>query len=340
MTGHDDDGPGSVVDSRFETTDPEEAEEFIRQVYVDQRLSLGADRAAFRLTHGTRAVSAPRSSGTTLNRLATTLPAHFDARPLDDQLVVNVVRAGGLAFPQRGRGAQAGSASRGEAVLAPPRGEFTAELDAVELENVVLSHREVADRARTLCGLEPGTFRFTGLIPISAPAAHRWRCAVADVRDRVLGDPALAPHALVRHAAIARLAGTVLTVLPNTALAAAHDPHTHPAPAASVAESRHAVEFLHTHAADVLGPTDAADALAVSPRALEAGLRRHRTTSSARELRAARLTGVHDDLVLADAVGADTVAAVAARWGFTHLGRLGLLYLRIYGETLQQTLAR
>jgi transcriptional regulator GlxA family with amidase domain len=54
-------------------------------------------------------------------------------------------------------------------------------------------------------------------------------------------------------------------------------------------------------------------------------------------LREVRLTRAHDELQRAEP-GEVSVAEVAARWGFTHLGRFGVTYRSKFGVAPSRTL--
>jgi AraC-like DNA-binding protein len=86
-----------------------------------------------------------------------------------------------------------------------------------------------------------------------------------------------------------------------------------------------------------------ADSLArhvnVSTRLLQAGFREHLGTSPMQYLRQLRLRRVHEDLTT-DPVHRPTVAEVAHRWGFSHLGRFAQDYRARYGESPSETLRR
>ena len=107
---------------------------------------------------------------------------------------------------------------------------------------------------------------------------------------------------------------------------------------AGAARVRQAVEFVHRFAADPITPTDVAAAVGVSARALQVGFRQVLDTSPAAFIREVRLTRAHEDLVAADP-SRTTVGAVAARWGFPHLGRFAEQYRRRFGRNPSETLA-
>lgn len=77
----------------------------------------------------------------------------------------------------------------------------------------------------------------------------------------------------------------------------------------------------------------------VLTRGLQVAFRRHLDVTPRERLRQARLDGAHRDLVYADP-HTTTVASVARRWGFVHLGHFATAYPAAYGERPAQTLAR
>jgi AraC-like DNA-binding protein len=77
----------------------------------------------------------------------------------------------------------------------------------------------------------------------------------------------------------------------------------------------------------------------VTERALQQGFRRHMGMSPMAYLRQARLHRAHQQLLESDAT-AETVAAVAKRWGFTNAGRFAAAYLARYREAPASALRR
>jgi AraC-like DNA-binding protein len=70
----------------------------------------------------------------------------------------------------------------------------------------------------------------------------------------------------------------------------------------------------------------------VSVRTLQEGFQRHLGMSPMTYLRVVRLRRAHRDLRSADPAHT-TVACIAHRWGFTHLGRFAAAHQRMYGQT-------
>lgn len=77
-----------------------------------------------------------------------------------------------------------------------------------------------------------------------------------------------------------------------------------------------------------------------SPRLLQAGFREHLGVSPMHYLRNERLRRVREDLTGSDPAHLPTVAEIASRWGFTHLGRFARDYRARYGEPPSTTLRR
>ncbi|MGW5377136.1 AraC family transcriptional regulator [Nocardia sp. NPDC003999] len=100
---------------------------------------------------------------------------------------------------------------------------------------------------------------------------------------------------------------------------------------------RLAEQLITDHAHEMLTITDIAEAVGLSVRSLQEGFRRYLDTTPTARLREARLVGVHIALAAADPT-MTTVAAVAADWGFWHLGRFSALYRRRWGVPPSVTL--
>lgn len=84
---------------------------------------------------------------------------------------------------------------------------------------------------------------------------------------------------------------------------------------------------------------DLAELSGVSARTLQDAFHRDLGTTPLAEVRRARLERARRDLVAADPLST-TVAVVAARWGFFHLGRFARAYRDRFHELPSQTLAR
>ncbi|WP_018332256.1 helix-turn-helix domain-containing protein [Actinomycetospora chiangmaiensis] len=339
MTGLD--GTDPTV-TGFDTTDAAVAEDFIRAVYVDQRMRLAGGQGRFRFSHRSRSAAGVRSGGVAVNRIVSSATLRFDLAPVDDRLIINRIRTGHLGFRGSDAGFDAVLGAPGDVVLVPPSGRslgvMAAGDAAVEIETVVLGLSETARHA-AVCGTAPDSLRFTGLEPVDPTVGRRWSRLVAHVCDEVLGNREVATNALAVAGAVATLGRAALRTFPNTALAAAQEPEVRVVRGRIAAPVlRGAVDHLRAHAAVPVDPCAAADAVGADPHELEVALRR-RGTSSVRERWIARLEGARRDLGAA-AAGSVTVAAVAVRWGFVRVDRFTAAYLRRFGESPHRTLAR
>ncbi|PZE38551.1 hypothetical protein DEJ25_11245 [Curtobacterium sp. MCPF17_011] len=102
---------------------------------------------------------------------------------------------------------------------------------------------------------------------------------------------------------------------------------------------RRAVEFIHEHAGEPLSVADIARAADLSVRGLQESFQRILDRTPMTYLREVRLRHVHADLLHADPI-ATSVADVASRWGFAHMGRFSNAYLQRFGEYPRVTLRR
>lgn len=101
---------------------------------------------------------------------------------------------------------------------------------------------------------------------------------------------------------------------------------------------RRATEFIDTHAGEPIGLSEIAAAAGLGPRGLQHAFARHRDTTPLGYLRQVRLERAHRELQGADPTRGDTVAAIAARWGFPHPSRFSADYRRRYGRYPSTTL--
>ena len=110
-----------------------------------------------------------------------------------------------------------------------------------------------------------------------------------------------------------------------------------PAEPGGPAALRHAMDIIEARAHLPLTTSTLARQCHVSVRTLQEGFRRHLGMSPMAYVRAVRLRRAHRDLSSADPAHS-TVAVIAKRWGFTHLGRFAAAPKTTYGETPTQAL--
>jgi len=163
--------------------------------------------------------------------------------------------------------------------------------------------------------------------------ARAWRRLVSEA-ERMMADPLMAGSPLVGDSLARLLAGTAITLLtgPPTAPPQAGEHRHWPATV------ERAVDFIESGADLQLDVGDIARAADVTPRALQLSFRRHLGTSPMAYLRRIRLELARSDLK--DAVPGDgtTVTSVAAKWGFSQLGRFAASYRAAFHESPKDTL--
>ncbi len=119
--------------------------------------------------------------------------------------------------------------------------------------------------------------------------------------------------------------------------------HSHPeAVAAPVAVTRPrsvraAVDIIESDPRAPLTLSLLADHCGVSPRTLQKAFQRHLGVSPMEYVREVRLRRAHAELRAADP-HTDSVAAIARRWGFTHLGRFAAAHEAKFGQKPLRTL--
>jgi transcriptional regulator GlxA family with amidase domain len=104
------------------------------------------------------------------------------------------------------------------------------------------------------------------------------------------------------------------------------------------ASVKRAVEYMNAELGSPIGITDIAAVSGVAGRTLFKHFKDSYDASPMQYLRTARFDKVREALLCAKQ--ADSISAIALRWGFTHLGRFSVEYRQRYGESPSQTLTR
>ncbi|WP_064696884.1 helix-turn-helix transcriptional regulator [Rhizobium aegyptiacum] len=97
-----------------------------------------------------------------------------------------------------------------------------------------------------------------------------------------------------------------------------------------------AIDFMQEHIAEPISLSEIATAANVSVRTLQQGFRQFRNTTPIAYLQEIRMLAAHRDLLESGAK--QTVADIALRWGFVHLGRFAAEYKKRFGQLPSQTL--
>lgn len=107
-----------------------------------------------------------------------------------------------------------------------------------------------------------------------------------------------------------------------------------PGAAAVPWQVKRAIDYMVANVREDIRAKDIAEAAGVSVRALQVAFQRFKDTTPLNYLRQLRLDGARDNLCTPSG---ETVAEVARKWGFAHMGRFSDLYKLAYGELPSDT---
>ena len=211
------------------------------------------------------------------------------------------------------------------------RGHWAAGTSALA---VAITQESVTSALANLLGEPPKSgVRFDLAMHIADSHARGWMELVAQV-NRQLG----APGSLLSQPAVAApLAESIVTGFLFAVRNSYSETLAQPAPPPRPKAIRIAIELMETDPTMPWTVAALAQKCDVSARTLQSGFRHHLGVSPLGYLRAVRLRRAHDDLRAADPY-AESVAAIAQRWGFQHLGRFAAAHEAEYGQTPSQTL--
>lgn len=147
--------------------------------------------------------------------------------------------------------------------------------------------------------------------------------------------PALLHHAQMRKAMEQALFATLLDTLASATTASA-SPASCRTRQLVVAQAR---AYMEAHIDEPITVADLCIELGVSRRTLQYSFQDVLDLNPVKFLRAMRLNGVRRDLKRADA-SRETVADIAARWGFWHLSHFAADYRAMFYELPSETLKR
>jgi AraC-like DNA-binding protein len=173
---------------------------------------------------------------------------------------------------------------------------------------------------------------FDAELPLQGGAAQDWVRLVLMVHRRLDSPDGLMRHPLVWDPLVESLIHGLLLVAdhPHSQTLAAP---AQPGPAAV----RDAMDLIEAAPHLPLTTSTLAKQCHVSVRTLQEGFRRQLGMSPMAYLRVVRLRRAHRDLRSADPAHS-SVASIAHRWGFTHLGRFAAAHQSMFGETPRQAL--
>jgi AraC-like DNA-binding protein len=166
--------------------------------------------------------------------------------------------------------------------------------------------------------------------------ANAYMVKLVDYVVKVALDPIAVSSPLIAGAVMQHLAETMLVTYRSTA---SLDPTVEDRRDSTPAVLRKAVAFIDDNAQLDLPMPMIAEAVHVTPRALQYLFRKYRDCTPVEYIRRVRLNHAYRELVSGNR-GSTTVARVAANWGFAHVGRFAVYYREQYGESPHETLRR
>jgi AraC-like DNA-binding protein len=317
----------TVHHEEFRSHDPDEAHDWLRRKYADHDFKISGNTENFdffcdlteldRLSFGTLAHSMP------------TKIEVFDGLP---NLSIVEHREGSGAELTIGRDTV--NVRHGECFLLPPDRPYRATFDSIGVGVTTLSLEDLQRDAAVRVDQEMLEIDFTR--PVTPAAGRHWSQTIQYVESLVSQSPMLATAPLARRELGWLVNSAVLACFPNSTLDAETASYAGDTPQ----PLRRALSFIDEHAGDPITLNEIAIAARLSPRGLQAAFRRNLDTTPLAYLRSVRMERAHRDLQSAEPRNGVSVATLAAKWGFTHLGRFAVEYRRRYGIYPSQTLRK
>ena len=170
-------------------------------------------------------------------------------------------------------------------------------------------------------------------LDVSDGAGLSWRRLVHLVRDESEHSESLIRQPLIAD----QLRHSVLSGLLFSAPHRYYDELTAPAHAGAPRAIQRTLDAIHDEPEQPFNVATLADIAGASVRSLQEGFRRHVGCAPMAYLQQVRLDRARDALLAADPARI-TVAEIAHRWGFAHLGRFASIYRARFGESPSESL--
>jgi AraC-like DNA-binding protein len=312
----------------FRTRSPEEAIHLCETAYYPHRLRLLGPSKCFGLTQRVTSVG-PMTVGEITYE--TDVALGFDETRASYHVCVPL--EGRLEARHRGQQVTStptlASVYRPDADIAVTRWPAGSRHIAVKIDQVA-----VDSALETLVGRRADfPIAFDAALPLNTSAVQDWVRLLLMVNRQSERPDSLLRHPLVWDPLLE-------SVIHGFLLVADHpyrDSLDAPADLARPSAVRDAMDIIETCPQMPLTSATLAAQCHVSVRTLQEGFRRHLGMSPMAYLRVVRLRRAHRDLRSANP-SHSSVASIAHRWGFTHLGRFAAAHKTIFGETPRQAL--
>jgi AraC-like DNA-binding protein len=305
-----------IIDEDVRTTSVDEAEALLARVYTRCRLLESDDPFVFE-----QAVRGDERVGIHRYRIASRTEAEVE---IDGVVGIGTRLGGSYRAVSNGTEVDAARAF----LLGPGAARSWSEsLDLVMVNVGLAALAEVAGAP----GDRPPKLLVGGLGPASPDLQRQWD-ATQRFATEMWSDPRFLSEQLLRRSVGDLLLASVLACFAVEVVV----PPEH-GQLGLPASLRRAVQFIEDNADRPIGVRDIAEAARLSPRGVQDLFHRTFGISPTAYLRTVRLDAARRDLQAANP-DTDTVAAVAARWGFGHLPRFAARYREAFGENPSRTL--
>lgn len=313
-------------DETLSTTDPAQAEAIIAEAYAQNSTRYVGSTAGFFFRYDSTDLD-----GFGASRFNHTVGCRSDVQPIEDVVAVSRAHSGQMTFTDR----RSTLSVRASSVLFDPDQEIHVILTDCVASILRFDRATVERMAAELTGYDgPRRLRFEMSKPVSEAKSRHWDALTRYVIRDVLPNRAVRDNPMISSQLMRLLVANLLDTFPG--ITPAEPPGGLGTSGSGVV--RRALAFMTEHADSDISLADIAAAARVGPRTVQQAFRSHLSTTPTTHLRRIRLERAHDDLAAADPCNGDSVAGIAARWGFAHPGRFAARYSSRYGRPPSHTL--
>lgn len=261
------------------------------------------------------------------------VPTRVHAYEHDEDTLLLFILTGGAASVQHN--GQAFEISPNTGLMRDKRIPLSAQQNAFESFVIPLSIDGLKQHARKLLGEEAclADIQFDVALDLTTPGGRHLRNTVTYIAEALDGPLCGADNPIVLAGLKDLLLTSVLSLLPNSATDALQG---RPKAVAVPYYVKRARDYIHAHADTAITLETLAHHAGCSYRTLQTAFNDAFGMSPIAYVKYVRLTLAHDDLRQADS--GVSVRAVAAKWGFTHMGWFSKCYVEQFGVLPSQTL--
>lgn len=227
-------------------------------------------------------------------------------------------------------GRQETALAPGLPIMFPTGRPFAFDLGDIRQSLVQFERTYLESVAAEVHGAQAGPLVFDHTVSPTGESLRAWNEQVRDAALIVLGPGPVSPLVLANASHATAVA--LLRAFPHRVLAP-----TVSLPQGATGRVQQAVEYMHAFAHSPITTTDVAEHVGLSVRGLQQAFQRQVGTAPNAMLRGIRLDRVRRELEQGTP-GEITVAEVAVRWGFAHLGRFSAAYASRFSEYPRETL--